>query len=246
MVAEVKKMAEICCPKCDYVFNDESPEYVENSEGKLTSITCPECGDKFIAEAIGLPAGYTAEIVGQDLLIKKVWYEHARFILHALAGVMSFLLALVVILLMVFSQKESPDIIAGLTALCFFVSGLFIGRRALAIRYNVTDITVNSAFLDVHTHPFPLLRRQTISSDSIKQIFCKEIKKHVKHGYYFVYKMQVVINYGEVITLDEFKNSDEPKRLERLIETYLGIENLSVVGEHTGFDSQGTSSPVLS
>ena len=232
-------MVELNCPKCGLLIDAKSSERANNYEEKLGYTICSSCGHEFIAEAIGLPSGYIAEITGQDLLIRKKWYEPLKFVISAVMGGGFLLVILVMILIQLFSNQDDGSKVMNYVHIAFLaIPSLLFIRVALAIRFNITDITVNSTFLEIRTYPLPNYGRKKIPSNSIRQIYCRETVSRSGGGRYsrhsrIVYQMEAVLNSGKVVVLDRFGNSTEPKQLERLIEKYLGIQDQRVSVEYT-------------
>jgi hypothetical protein len=111
--------------------------------------------------------------------------------------------------------------------------GIGLAYFCVASFVNKTDISIDPNHLKVRSYPLPWGRQKKISVHTIKQLYTKRKVTQGKNGTSVSFSVFVITNDNrEQKLLSGLSDDTQAKFIEREIESILGIENVSVAGEH--------------
>jgi hypothetical protein len=176
---------------------------------------------------VPLPDRFTMQDNGFDLTITRRWLGPMAFFLTFFTffwdGIVSFFVCGI--------------LSTGNVAMLLFISihllvGIWLAYYTACLYVNKTTITVTSLSLEVKHGPLPYPGNKNLSSESLKQIYCKQ---RISSGRSTTVNYEVhAINSDDkdVTLLNGLDQSEQALYIEQEIERFLKIEDVPVRGEY--------------
>ena len=119
---------------------------------------------------------------------------------------------------------------------CLFLVGFIEAYILLAWILNVKTVTVNKDLFRIRTAPLPnpFDPDKDFKSSDITQLYCVKKINYGRRGSRTSYDLMCMFNSGNQVKLLRFSDYQQAKATEKLIEDFLGIENVAVAGEYCG------------
>lgn len=112
------------------------------------------------------------------------------------------------------------------------VAGVGLTSFTLASLVNTTTIGVGRGLLSIKHSPIWWPRNRVLSSDRIRQLFCKQRTHRDDDSTNTVYSLWALLSDGSTVKLlDSWKDADQVLYLEQEIERALGLRDEPVGGE---------------
>jgi predicted Zn finger-like uncharacterized protein len=116
----------------------------------------------------------------------------------------------------------TPHAWIGFGALYYALTGLF----------NSSTITVNPGLLAIKHGPLPFRLNQQVEPATLKQLYTKQKIHRQKNSVRYSYEIRFLTHNGQDrVLLKDFDKAEEAVYLERVIEHFLGIKDITVAGE---------------
>jgi hypothetical protein len=183
-----------------------------------------------------LPHGLTIEESNGILKINRKWFS-AVFIFLLIFSIAwdCFLIFWYSTAISIIGQPDSSNftmLITFIFPLGHVIAGICLSYYAITGLFNTTTIQVEQGLLKVQHHPLPWFGNKKIQVLSLKQLYCNEVCKSSKSGFYYVYDLNAITTDNKQIKL--IKSLPEKSQglfIEEKIENYLGIKDEEVQGE---------------
>ena len=119
---------------------------------------------------------------------------------------------------------------------CLLLIGFVEVYILLAWIFNVKTVTVNRDKFSIRTAPFPnpFDPDKDFKSNEITQLYCVKKAQYTRRGTRYSYDIMCIFKSGNKVKLLGFSDYQQAKSTEKLIEDFLGIENVAVAGEYKG------------
>ncbi len=113
--------------------------------------------------------------------------------------------------------------------------GIVIAYITLAMFINDTTLTVQNNQLSIRHAPLPWWGNQSVRTDELEQLYCREHVSHTKNGTTYSYELHAILRTGKQLKL--LSGLDDPEKVffvEQCVEDHLGITDRAVPGEYKG------------
>lgn len=179
-------------------------------------------------EIIPLPQNIEILNDRDSLIIRRKWFTPVAFFMVFFALFWNGFM----VVWMTMAIKSGVWIMAAFGSIHAAV-GLFLAYFCIASFVNKTDIRIDPNYLTVRHYPLPWRGAKKIRVHDIQQLYSKEQISHSKNGTNISYQLHVITNDNrEQKLLSGLTDVAQARFVEREIETILGLQDVSVAGEH--------------
>jgi hypothetical protein len=131
------------------------------------------------------------------------------------------------------ASGETGMIIMLLFPVLHVIAGAYLAYTAITGFVNATTVTVSRRGVDVRHGPLPWPGNKTLSTEDIAQLYVSPRQVSSKNSTQTVYDVTAVgPDNLEVVLVKGIENDNAALFMERRIETWLGIEDREVPGQH--------------
>jgi hypothetical protein len=110
--------------------------------------------------------------------------------------------------------------------------GLGLTYFVIAGFFNRTVVTASSSLLAVRHGPLPWPGNNRFNARAVDQLYCVEKQRRTKHGYHYVYTVNVRNKQGESkVLVSGLRSAEQALYIEQEVERHLEIEDEAVRGE---------------
>lgn len=227
----------ISCTRCNHIISANDIN-IENTKAK-----CSNCGHEFgftfnsadaaVVPELLIPEGIEELKLRSELDLRMRWKETTskggRWFVMLFASIWNLVMLPFVIGL----------IVSGQWGILFFLSlHLLIGMGLLwhlaTIYFNSTSISVTRERIRIKTLPLkhPLWRNKEIDAKTIEQLYVSKYTQSSTNGVpNYAYALYAILKTGEKISLIRGMSFEAQAYVEKAIEDYLGIRNMTVPEE---------------
>jgi hypothetical protein len=205
------------CSKCNAVFSfDDQISSPEKPKGQPKP--------KF---DVPLPARFDMQDTGFDLIITRRWFSPLAYFMTFFAffwdGIVS---------VFVCGALSTGNFIMLLFISLHLIIGIFVAYYTATLYVNKTTIRVSQLLLEVKHGPLPYWGNHNLSSEGLKQIYCKQRISSGRSAS-VSYEVHAINIEGKDITLlNGLDQSEQALYIEQEIERFLKIEDAPVRGEY--------------
>jgi len=171
---------------------------------------------------------------GDGLTLTMSWFS-AKTIFMAFFAVFwnGFLVVWYSIGFAALAAGETETIVMLVFPVLHVVAGFYIAYAALTGFVNTTTVTVNRSGIEVRHGPLPWPGNKTLDSGEIAQLYVSPRQVSSKNASQIVYDVTAVgPDNREIVLVKGVENDNAAVFMERRIETWLGIEDRQVPGQH--------------
>ena len=218
----------------DLAVNNVSSDQKNDSNLPLGSQTGGEQEDIICGKQKDMGYGWSWDwtwiLQGKDLIFKK----ESTFAMKLISAFMGLVHAPVMFTLGL-SGFLKPDTWSGPIIPLFILIFSILEFCAFLGVFNVKTFTINKDVLSIKNKPFPnpFDRNKTFKSDEIIQLYCAKSKRRNKQRGTDSYDITFIFKSGQRLKLLETSDYKLAKKIEKLIEDFLGLENVAVADEHS-------------
>jgi hypothetical protein len=176
-----------------------------------------------------LPAGFTLERSGSELLIGHRWFTRSVFFMLFFCvfwdGFLVFWYSSAL-------TEDDVDVMMVIFPLLHVGVGVGLSYYVLASFFNSTYVAVTRGHLIIAHRPLPWPGNRRIATHTLSQLFCKRKLKRSKHSTYYRYEVHALTTDGERHKLvSGLEDEEQALFIEQELEGFLGIVDAPVRGE---------------
>ena len=184
------------------------------------------------------PNGISFDKNENNLSIEWYWYTPKAVSKLMTSIILSVIFLSIVVDMFPVMGSLSGIILLGIFPLAFGATAIALLYTSIAAYFNKTVIEVNHKTLKVWSTPLPFSFKKEVESNSIQQIYCKEVLDKVKPAgvnskrkTYSVFELRLILkNRQNILLINRLTHREQALFIEKELESYLGIKNIPVQG----------------
>ncbi|MCB9674748.1 MAG: hypothetical protein H6737_06500 [Alphaproteobacteria bacterium] len=221
------------CPSCDRMFElSEAPPPPTADPAASEPVASAARPESTGTITLSPPAGVEVARSSSGMVVTYRWPRLRGVGLLVFAALWFAFLSVFVVV-----GTASGDWMFLLVPTIHALVGTGVAYTGVSYLLNHTTVIVGKGVLEIEHGPVPWPGARKVASSSLRQLYVDRVVRQTKNGQNVTYDVRAQIDGGKDIKLISGFDDAQPARfLERAIESFLGIENREVPGEHWRLD----------